>query len=309
MRATAGVRSPLLAIFIVVTLLFHGTAGAAQVQQGAIPFQGQMRTYSVYLPDNFGPGRPLPVVMMLHGGEGNGGRIAQQTGLPAFVDRDRFIAVFPDAGGRQWNDGRETTRSEIDDVGFLVAVVHDVVGRYGGDPARVFVGGASNGGMMVQRLACETTSVFNAYAVAIANMPVALLGACHPPRRAPMLFFESTDDPLMPWAGGEIRHGRFRGVGGLVISAPATVDFWSRVDRCGAPRTADLPDRVSDGTHIRRHDFGSCGIVFYEIVGGGHTWPGGTPPGGLIVQLIVGATTHNLDATAVMLEFFRRHGF
>src|SRR5579885_1930709 len=211
MRATAGVRSPLLAIFIVATLLFHGTAGAAQVQQGAIPFQGQMRTYSVYLPDNFGLGRPLPVVMMLHGGEGNGGRIAQQTGLPAFVDRDRFIAVFPDAGGRQWNDGRETTRSEIDDVGFLVAVVHDVVGRYGGDPARVFVGGASNGGMMVQRLACETTSVFNAYAVAIANMPVALLGACHPPRRAPMLFFESTDDPLMPWAGGEIRHGRFRG--------------------------------------------------------------------------------------------------
>jgi len=283
-------------------------AAAMAVRDGTLNVQGQTRTYQLYLPESVNsPGR-RPIVMMLHGGLGNGAKVAQQTGLGAYVDRGGFIAVFPDSGGQQWNDGRETTQSGRDDVGFLVALAHDIVAKFGADPARVFVGGASNGGMMTQRLACEATKVFAAYAVAVANLPYGLVGGCRPSRRAPMIFFESTTDPLMPWAGGEVRHGRFRGVGGRVLSTADTIGFWSRVDGCGASQTRDLPDRVNDGTHVRVHDFGGCGLILYEIQGGGHTWPGGEEPSGPFGRFVVGNTTHDINATSVMIDFFRRHG-
>ncbi len=301
-------RAVLMGAFAVAACLWTGGATAAVVRQESIGVQGQARTFTVHLPSNFSPGRHYPIVMMLHGGLGNGEKIDQQTGLGAYVDRGGFIAVFPDSGGEQWNDGRETTRSGRDDVAFLVAVVHDLVARAGGDPARVFVGGASNGGMMVQRLACEATNVFAAYAVAVANMPWGLAGECRPSRRAPMIFFDSTTDPLMPWGGGEIRHGFFRGVGGRVLSAAETIALWSRFNGCGGAQTTDLPDRVNDGTHVRVHNFGSCGLILYEVEGGGHTWPGGRGPGGFFAQRIIGNTTHDIDATAVMLDFFRHYG-
>ncbi len=301
-------RVVLLAAIVVAVCPGRSGAVAATVRQGTIAVPGQTLTYSLYLPQRAAPTGRYPIVMLLHGGSSNGARIAEQTGIGAYVDQYGFIAVLPDTGGTEWNDGRDTTRSSRDDVGYLVALVHEVVARFGGDPARVFVAGASAGGMMVQRLACEATNVFAAYAAVVANLPVALAGTCRPSRRVPIVFFNSTTDPFMPWAGGEIRRGRFRGAGGQVLSAPQTIDFWSRFDGCGGARTEDLPDRVSDNTHVRVVNFGACGVLFYEIEGGGHTWPGGASPGGFFARRILGATTHNINATSAMLDFFRRYG-
>ena len=309
MRPIADVSRALkLGAFIIALCLWDNGATAATAHQGSIEVKGLTRTFTFYLPDGFSPSRRYPIVMLLHGGMANGERIEQQTGLGSHVDRGGFIAVLPDAGGEQWNDGRETTRSGRDDVAFLVAVVREMVMSRRGDPARVFVGGASAGGMMTQRLACEATTVFAAYAVAVANLPSALAATCRPARRTPIVFFESTTDPIMPWGGGEVRHGRFRGVGGRVLSTPETIGFWSRVDGCGRAQTRDIPNRVNDGTHVRVMNFGRCGLVLYEIQGGGHTWPGGRTPGGAFVRWIVGNTTHAIDATSIMLDFFRRHG-
>lgn len=308
MRPIAGMlRVAWLAAFGAALCSGEGSAGAAIVRQGSIGVHGLTRTYTLNLPNGFSSARRYPIVLLLHGGLGNGARIEQQTGLGNYVDRGGFIAVFPDSGGQEWNDGRETTRSGPDDVGFLVALVQDLVARSGGDPARVFVGGVSSGGMMVQRLACEATTVFAAYAAAIANMPWGLAGTCRPARRVPIVFFQSTADPIMPWAGGEVRHGRFHGAGGRILSAPETIGFWAQVDRCGGARTRDIPDRAHDGTHVSMHDFGRCGLVQYEVQGGGHRWPGGRDLG-FFVQQIVGPTTHAIDATTVMLDFFRRYG-
>ena len=270
--------------------------------------QGLQRTYTAYLPSNFDPSLRYPVVMMLHGGLGDGAKIDQQTGLSSHVDSSGFVAVFPDSGGGQWNDGRETTRSFRDDLGFLTTLVKEIVAKWGGDSSRVFVGGASNGGMMVQRLACETTNVFAAYAVALANMPRALAATCRPADPARIVFFQSTTDPLMPWVGGEVKQGRLSGVGGRVLSTPETIAFWSRVDGCSGAQTRDIPDRGNDGTHVRLHDYGACGLMLYEVQGGGHTWPGSDAPRGIVAQRILGKATREIEATVAMLAFFRRFG-
>ena len=296
------------AVALLLSAGLAGEAAAVRVHQGSIQVQGLSRTYTLYLPDSFSSGRRYPVVMLLHGGIGGAARFAENTGIAAHVDRSRFIAVLPESGGEQWNDGRETTRSGRDDVAFLVALVHDLVARSGADPARIFVGGSSAGGMMAQRLACDATNVFTAYAVSVANMPASLAGTCRPARRAPIIFFLATADPFMPWSGGEVRRGWLRGAGGRVLSSPDTVALWSRHDACGVPRTSDLPSRVQDGTHVRLHDFGSCGLVFYEIQGGGHGWPGGSMSTDPRAERIVGNVTRAIDATSVMLDFFRRYG-
>jgi polyhydroxybutyrate depolymerase len=44
-------------------------------------------------------------------------------------------------------------------------------------------------------------------------------------------------------------------------------------------------------------------VVLYSILGGGHTWPGGGP----MPPWFVGRTTHSIDASSVMWEFFREH--
>jgi len=156
---------------------------------------------------------------------------------------------------------------------------------------------------MVQRLACEATNIFAAYAVAVANMrwtiPNLPSGAACADR-----VFRRHRRPAdaVGWRRGPARpvpRRRRR-----VLSVPQTMGFWSRADGCSAARMVDLPNRVADGTQVRQHDFGGCGLVLYEIQGAGHTWPGGQGGGGFFAQRIVGNTTRAIDATVVMLGFF-----
>lgn len=267
------------------------------------------RSYTAVVPAGAPPAGGFPVVMVLHGGGGSGDRVAKQTGFANYVDRRKFIAVFPDAGGQQWNDGRETTRGAGSDVNFLVQVAQQVTAN-GGDPRRVFVTGVSSGGMMAQRLACEAADTFAAAAIVNANMPAGIARSCRPARSLPIVFFSSPNDPLMPWDGGSIRAGMMRGAGGTVISTPQTVDFWARVNGCGGEKVSQLPDRANDGTSVRLHSFSCSGgsTVLYEIDGGGHTWPGSAGGQRPMLQRIVGPTSQDINATATILDFFGRYG-
>jgi polyhydroxybutyrate depolymerase len=44
--------------------------------------------------------------------------------------------------------------------------------------------------------------------------------------------------------------------------------------------------------------------VVYTIEGGGHTWPGGPQ---YLPVFLVGKASHNLDATQVIWDFFKKH--
>ena len=253
--------------------------------------------------------------MMLHGGMGSPAIVAEQTSLLDYLDRDRFIGVFPDAGGRQWNDGRPTTACDDDDVAFLAAIVGAVAERHGGDPERAFLAGGSNGGMMAQRVACEAPDTFRAYAVVHANLPAGLEQK-QPLRPVPILFILSTDDPGMPWHGGVIAGGktigaggRLIGAGGRVLSALDTVDFFARANGCTGIDIADLA--TADGTRPGRMHQYRCRlnpVVLYEIHGGGHGWPGSRAERSLRVSQKLGAVSQEIDATAVILDFFRQNG-
>lgn len=291
-------------------------ATAAPLRQDSLQVLGGERTYSIALPRNFSPKKQYPIIVMLHGGAGNGMRIAAQTGLANYVDRDQFIAVFPDAGGRQWSDGRRTTDAGDDDVGFLRALVQHVASKYSADPGRAFLAGASNGGAMAMRLACEASDVFRAYVAVVAGLPEELAARCRPSRPVPIVFILSRDDPGVGWKGGERDPDKMGPLerrlvaGGRFLSSPDTVNFFARVNGCNGVAITDLPNRVNDGTSVRLHTYRCSGspVLMYEIQGGGHAWPGSTYQRDPRLVQRFGVASKQINATEIAIDFFRKNG-
>lgn len=288
-----------------------GAAGTEQA--GHMSHAGLERRYRVYRPAGWRADRPTPLVLALHGGGGDGDKMARLSGFGAVADRHGFLVVSPDGVDRHWNDGRgveqyRAHREDIDDVGFLAALVDRLAGEYPVDRRRVYVTGVSNGGFMTQRLACEQADLFAAFAPVIATMAENLAAECRPAQAVSLLMINGTEDALVPWEGGHVRFGRRRL--GRILSTPATVDLWVGHNRCD-PRAAieELPDRdPADGTRVTRSVYGGCrdgaAVVLYTVRGGGHTWPGGWK---YLPEFMIGRTSQDMDASEVIWAFFREH--
>lgn len=304
-----------LMLLCLLTLAPFGGPGTAAAQTTAglpeitLRNQGVRRSYYVHVPAALASGSGHPAIIVFHGGEGTGLDAASSSNMAAAADQGGFIAVFPNSNNDQWNDGRNTTASRIDDVAFTMAVIADLGTRYGVNPARVFAVGESNGGMFTQRLACDAANSFVGFGIVAANMPTDYAPRCAPARPIPMMFFNGTADPIMPFGGGEISSSGWAGagVGGTVKSHSDTMAFWSAINGCTqitGPTT--LPARVNDGTSVQREQLQGCNgagrMEIYIITGGGHTWPGSpvTPN-----TAVVGVLSQQIDATAELVAYFK----
>jgi polyhydroxybutyrate depolymerase len=254
------------------------------------------------------------LVLALHGGGGTDARMVQLTGggFNTLADRDGFLVAYPDGLEKHWNDGRagvswRAHRDGVDDVGFLAALIARLAGEWPVDARRVYVTGASNGGMMAIRLGCELADKIAAIAPVIGAMPAALAPRCAPSAPLSVLFMNGVQDPLVPWQGGEVRLGRKNF--GTVLSVAESVKFWATHNRCAvAPVVTDQPDRdPRDGTRVRREFYESCRdgteVVLYAIEGGGHTWPGGYQ---YRPERVIGKGSRDIDGAEAIWNFFRR---
>lgn len=292
---------------LVIVLALTATA-TLQAQESRQTFRhGERdRSYLLYVPTPAAP-HARPLVLLLHGRLGDGAGMAKLTGFDALADREGLVVAYPDGIRRSWADGRGATPADqehVDDVGFLTALVREIEARELIDPARVYVAGMSNGGFMSERLACEASATFAAVGVVAATLGETLAATCKPRRPVPIAYFNGTEDPLVPYAGGEIGGGRGRALG-----AEESVERWRRWNGCGAaPTTRALPENAHDATAVRERSWTACregaAVVAYRIDGGGHSWPGGWQ---YLNAHLVGRTTHNLDANRALWELFSAH--
>jgi polyhydroxybutyrate depolymerase len=296
-----------------------GTATAApETTTGALSFGGFQRTYRLYVPATLDRRRPTALVLVLHGGGGTGEAMEKLTrgGFNRLADRDGFVVVYPDGLERHWNDGRGVTayrahREHIDDVGFLAALIDHLARDLPVDRTRVYATGISNGGLMAFRLAREAATVITAIAPVAISMSDQIVRMRSPARAVPVLMMPGTQDPLVPYGGGEIGRALTRGGPGLgrVISVADTVRYWVEHNQCASPPAVGAePDRDPlDGTRVRREIWGACRdgveVALYAVEGGGHTWPGGVQ---YLPERIVGRTSRDIDANEVIWAFFRR---
>lgn len=283
----------------------------SRVSNGWLTHDGRERTYALYTPPH--PTDSMPLLIALHGGGGRGSGMIHITygGFNRLAEQESFVVAYPDGVDKRWNDGRglrewRAHRENVDDVGFIAALIERLCAEQPIDRRRVYVTGISNGGMMAYRLACELSERIAAIAPVAAALPVHL-SSCAPAHAMPVILLNGTDDPLIPYGGGQIRAaGKTLGP---VLSADDTVGFWLTRNGCGASPTSTgvIDVDPSDGLRVRRTLYGGCDqgaeVAFYSVEGGGHTWPGGLQ---YFPQAVIGPTSNDVDACQVIWDFCKR---
>lgn len=310
-----------------------------RVVHHAMVFEGQVRSYCVYLPAEFcqtgqavlgnPPGsdpsaKRFPVVLAFHGVLMNAETMAEMTDLHHLGFRRGFIVVYLDGDGhgrfRTWNSGGRSGRLERiaeDDVGFVRLVLKGLEANYPIDSNRIHATGFSNGGMMCYRLAVEMPEVIASIAPVAGTLAVPLRSDGCPEsanglkRAVPSLHIHGTEDKFVPWTGPNARTPKNLDF----CSVPQTVQAWVRHHSQVSGlaifcESISFADRCADGTRIdsqifRRDSGDEKGLVAIELVrvdGGGHTWPGGKNR-----EWLVGTTSREFSANERMWEFFQRH--
>jgi polyhydroxybutyrate depolymerase len=117
---------------------------------------------------------------------------------------------------------------------------------------------------------------------------------------------EGSDDPIMPWKGGDIRVLWM--ARGTVLSAEDSAARWLALNRCTAFAplpvvTAEPPDGTSAAPRAA-HCAGDTEVRLYEIRGGGHSWPRGEAYLGVH---LIGHVSQALDANETIWSFFSQH--
>lgn len=318
-----------LALFSAVTILLGCLTGVVAQAASTTPtkmhpgdntvdltFDGLARRYIVHVPKAYDGKTLTPVVIMFHGGAGKARGAMSETGWSAKADKENFLVVYPEGVARDsgrhasflfnpqtWNDGsgRENVaaaQKHIDDVGFLNAVLDDLGARLRVDPRRIYVTGFSNGASMTFRVGRELAARVAAIA------PVAgsdWQDKPAPSRALSMLYITGTQDPLNPIDGGPISIGN-KSIG---IKPPvrAFIEKWVKMLGC-APEPRAIYDR--DG--VRGSAYAGCHngaeVQLYTLDGMGHFWPGGKSH---LPERVVGKSSHAINATDLIWEFFRRH--
>lgn len=261
------------------------------------------RSYILYIPDSVDLSQPVPLVIALHGGTGNGKIMMSTSGFNQVADDNGFIVAYPDGAGLledkilTWNVGTccgYSQRNNIDDVGFIRAMIVDIQTVATIDPKQIYATGMSNGGMMSYRLACEASDLFAAIAPVSGTLN---FSPCSPAEPVSLIHFHGTADTHIPYEGG---YGPDSLVDVNFTSVSDSVNFWVSQDEC-APQST-----VKTSGDIKYEEWTGCknntSVQLYTIINGGHAWPGGGKgwPG-------ADTPTTNFSASQLIWDFFSKH--
>lgn len=279
-------------------------------ETGTLRSGGQDRSYLLYVPTSaLGSAVPIPIVVAFHGPGGTGAQMRTMTKLNEMADRNRFVVAYPNAVAKNWADGRGVTpadQANVDDVGFVNALLDLLQRRFTVDPARVYAAGFSNGALFAMRVACEMADRFTAVAAVSGTLSQATADDCEPARELSILIINGDQDPYVPFGGGA---GQGEVGSGELLGARATADRWVQRDGCRPqPDSMDLPDTRNDGTHHSVLTWPACGrkteVSLHVVKGGGHGWPGSQVRPG---QDARGRLSQQFDASEVVWDFFFAH--
>ena len=272
-------------------LLAAATAVAADTpisrpgeHQASLEHGGRTRLYRVHVPASYRPGAPAPLLVALHGGGGNRDHMARDGhyGLISLSERTGLVLVLPNGVSRfrnglfaTWNAGDccgAARDGNVDDVGFIRAVVQRVRSQLDIDAQRVYATGMSNGAMMAYRLACELPELFRAIAAVAGTENTR---SCVPGQPVSVLHIHARNDGHVLYEGGAGPEAVDRALITDFRSVPETVARWVALNHC--PKTSQ---RVleKDGAWCERYAPCADGSQVQLCVTptGGHSWPGGT---------------------------------
>jgi polyhydroxybutyrate depolymerase len=244
-----------------------------------LTYGGLQRRYLVHTPPGYDGSTQLPVVIGFHGQGPGAESFRLQSGFNNVADQNDFIVVYPDGTGptnrHSWNAGpgshNYASSNNIDDVGFVRAMLDTLSATYAVDTNRIYATGMSNGASMCDRLGIEMSDRIAAIGtvsglLAIKESP--------PPRPVPVIHFHGMQDPLVPYSW-----------------VAYTTNWWKRADHClSKPVSVDVESDQTEYDYAPATGKAGSPVVLFALPEGGHTWPGG-------VDVTAGKGTGNLVTT------------
>lgn len=245
---------------------------------------GTGRPFLLRRPAALDAAQPAPLLILLHGSGGEGGKMLADSGLEATAERHGFLVAAPTAAipagkGFAWNipgvptvTGKIPDASDANDVAYLAALVDGLVAEGCIDRARVYVTGLSGGGRMASWLGCVASDRYAAIAPVVGlragnprrdNPQEPDPATCQPARPMPVIAFAGDRDATNPTQGG--------GAGYWQYTMHAAEQRWAALNGCQAPPTTQW---VAPSVYEERYSGcrGDADVVGRMTVGGGHTW-------------------------------------
>jgi polyhydroxybutyrate depolymerase len=211
---------------------------------------GKQRSYLLVIPQQLRQGEPAPVIMGLHGGSGTAEQAYHSQSLHAGT---HAIFVYPqapywpEAGGVAWNVDPNGV-----DFPYFDTLIQDLRNKHCVDSSRIFAAGKSNGGFMVNSLACFRPGVFRAIAPVAGGGPQTT--RCS--QGVAVMVVHGSADQTVPQRQGEWSR-----------------DYWRAKN--GDTGAAAVPTNPSPCVRYP----GTQKPVLWCQHGGAHTWPEWTGPG------------------------------
>ena len=179
------------------------------------------------------------------------------------ADSENFILVYPQGtdldGSPHWNAALNggDNKSDVDDLGFIEALINKLSSENLIDLKRVYAVGYSNGGMMSYALACYKSGLISAIGSVSGYM---LQTECSPSHSIPLIKLHGTTD--------------YYDGGGVYNSVESVLNFWVNFNNTD---TNPIISNINDnGTSITSYKYengdNSVSVEHYKIIGGEHVW-------------------------------------
>jgi polyhydroxybutyrate depolymerase len=213
--------------------------------------------------------------------------------------------VYPDAVKGEWMP---------DDVEFVDSVIDEVFAREKVDRERLFVTGASRGGLLTLVMAAKSKHTIRAAGTVITTHLQGLADEFPIKRPIDFAMIAGTADPLMPYAGGWGSFGKPKTTGDAKarsMSVDDTIGLLLKAnDISGKPKGTSLGDKdPGDGctNEVRTwtHAKTNRRVMLVKVEGGGHVVPGG---GQYLPKDLIGPACKDFDHAEVMWDFFKTSG-
>jgi polyhydroxybutyrate depolymerase len=264
---------------LLIALFLPVAAYAQRDEVRSVFWQGIERHYTLHLAGLSLPAA-APLVVALAGLGQDLNSLRRWLQLDPVADQHRFVVAYPEAIDEKWSYWHgggilvpDHSTEDVDDVGFITAVVGALVSEGTVDPSRAYLTGISRGALMSWTLACERADLFDAIAPISSAMTAWQTSNCHPSRPVPIIAVDGTDDPIQPYDGLTSPPPIPR-----LTSVPETIAFWRRLNGCTDLTEKPLPHRDhEDRTRINLYEWTECAgggpVMLYRVDGGGHPPP------------------------------------
>lgn len=212
----------------------------------------QGRMYDLIVPPGIDKTKPAPLVLMLHGYTDHG-----TTSAP-WTDMDNYMKVSAETQKRGWIlalghgnldpvlnhfywNGTDAccdfNGAKPDDVGYLMGIIEDVKKTYAVDDKRTYAFGHSNGGFMINRLACDQADKFAAF-VSLAGETYLNQAKCAASAPIAYLQVQGDADMTVSYTGGHPE-----GVNSVPLAPGAveTTQDWAAKNKCSPTGDTSQP--------------------------------------------------------------------